>query len=459
MDGIAVASKPSAPAKMGLVVGGLWALHASVVQIPRQGYFVVPLVAAALVGFIVWRMVSGIGRFEFGRKGTISLGLGCWFTAATLSTLLNYHTDQVVLTYCVVFLTGALLYVALSGITLTPEQLDLAAVALGVGTLFPVVSGMLTFFSEWGTDVSTMVTAYRNVMRMSNYEAVTFGNRGNTAAFLLLVAPLLLTLALDRAKKPAVRVFCSAVLSLIAVNLFILQVRAAFMSTAVIMVCVWYFTGGLRRLPMLVAAGAFGWFLLFSVAPDAGLTMGDQLMAAVTVDTEGDTSIQQRAEAINEGVQIARKNWLLGIGPGGALTRHSHDSAHQFQVQQAMETGIFGLIGSTLFALGVWVSLLRTLTRRRSDANDVRFALLAGPAAYVLYSVMANATLGFGSFNPWAVLLTSMLALMPAFTPEPALQRRTIRRSVKPTRSVVSTPPIADRDHTNNRSAAMEFRL
>ena len=439
-----------APARIGLLVGGLWALHAAVVQIPRQGYFLVPLVAAAVFGFIVWRMVSHAGRFEVAGKGIISLGLGCWFVAATLSTLLNYQTDQVVLTYCVVFVTGALLFVALSGITLTPGQLDAAAVLLAVGALFPLVSGLFAFFSEWGTDVSTMVTAYRNVLRMSSYEAVTFGNRGNTAAFLLLVAPLLLTLALDRAKAPALRLFCSAVLSLIAVNLFILQVRAAFVPIAVILPCVWIFKCGLRRLPLLATAGVVGWVLLFNVAPDAGLTMGDQLMAAVTVDTEGDTSIQQRAEAINEGVQIAERNWLLGIGPGGALTRHSHDSAHQFQVQQAMETGILGLIGSTMFSLGIWASLLRTMQRRRNDVNDVRFALLAGPAAYVLYSVMANATLGFGSLNPWAALLASMIALVPAFTPEPAAVRRVAAR-----RTLLS-PPSAGPRSAGGRSARQQ---
>ena len=82
------------------------------------------------------------------------------------------------------------------------------------------------------------------------------------------------------------------------VNLFILQVRAAFVSMLAILLCVWVYKCGVRRLPLLIGAGVLGWILLFDVAPDAGLTMGDQLLAAVTVDTEGDTSIQQRAEAI-----------------------------------------------------------------------------------------------------------------------------------------------------------------
>ena len=447
----------SAPAGIGLMVGGLWGLHAGVVQIPRQGYFLVPLAAAVVCAFIVWRMVAHVGRFEFARKGVVPVGLACWFVAATLSTMLNWQTDQVVLTYCVVFVTGALLFVGLSGITLTPRDLDTAAVALAIGALFPLVSGVLAFFGEWGTDVSTMVTAYRNVLRMSSYEAATFGNRGNTAAFLLLVAPMLLSLALDRAKRPALRAFCSAVLSLIVLNLFILQVRAAFVSMLVILLCVWIFKCGVRRLPLLITAGALGWILLFNVAPDAGLTMGDQLLAAVTVDTEGDTSIQQRAEAINEGMDIAQRNWLLGIGPGGALTLHSHDSAHQFQVQQAMETGILGLIGSTLFSIGICVSLIRTMQRRRDEVNDVRFALLAGPAAYLLYSVMANATLGFGSLNPWATLLASMVALAPAFTPAPAALGRSASRTARPHRQPARAVRLAVLA-TNNRSDVMEFR-
>src|SRR4051794_23874765 len=102
--------------------------------------------------------------------------------------------------------------------------------------------------------------------------------------------------------------------------------------------------------------------------------MSERLQAAVTMDKVGDEAVQGRLDAMQEGWLIASQNWLLGIGPGAALTVHSRQSAHQFQVQQAMETGILGLLGVTLLSLGVWASVCRTLARGRDDAvNDTRF--------------------------------------------------------------------------------------
>src|SRR5206468_6282777 len=95
-----------------------------------------------------------------------------------------------------------------------------------------------------------------------------------------------------------------------------------------------------------------------------------------------------------------------------------HVSAHQMQINQAMETGILGLVGSTLFALAVWISLARTLARGSGDeVNDVRFLLLIGPSAYVTYAVWVNAALANGSVNTWPILVASMLAVMPPFEP------------------------------------------
>ena len=73
-----------------------------------------------------------------------------------------------------------------------------------------------------------------------------------------------------------------------------------------------------------------------------------------------------------------------------------------------------------LFSAGLWGSLFRTVTRGRhghTEANDMRFLLLIGPASFITYSAIANAALNNGDLNTWTVLLASMLTLMPAFEP------------------------------------------
>jgi hypothetical protein len=110
------------------------------------------------------------------------------------------------------------------------------------------------------------------------------------------------------------------------------------------------------------------------------------------------------------------ESWLVGMGPGAALTVRSLGVSHPFPLQQAMETGLLGLIGLMLFSVGVYVSLIRTVLHDRGDAaNDTRFTLIIGPAAYVTYSLFTGAPLHDAGVNTWTVILASMLALMPAF--------------------------------------------
>jgi hypothetical protein len=214
-------------------------------------------------------------------------------------------------------------------------------------------------------------------------------------------------------------VFCAATLIPVALNLMILQVRAAFITLFAALVVVWTFKLGVRWLPLLLGALFLAWVLLFKFEPDVGVMMTERLVPAITVDTEGDESVQGRADAIREGVRIFSGNWLLGIGPGGALSVHSMASAHQFHVQEAMETGILGFVGALLLSAGVFIALFRTMVRRRDVLNDTRFMLLIGPASFMLYAVIANATLTNGSVNTWTVLIASMLALAPRFEGAP----------------------------------------
>jgi hypothetical protein len=416
-----IAQKGRAAASTSLTVGiplaALWALHAAATHLPGAGYLRLPILFVMAAGFVVWRLASGHARPRFTHKHGITLGLCCWAAAGTLSAIFNWQTDQVILTYISVFLAGGAVYVALARVELTPADLDVAITGLVVGSLFPLIGGLSAFVSEWGIpDIGTTVSAWQSVTRMDGYGDATFGNRGNTAGFLLIVTPIFLAILFDKRKHLGLRALCGATLVPIALNLLILQVRAAFVTLLLVMAFVWVFKQGFRRVPLFAAAVVLGALLLFKFQPDAGLTMAERLLPALTVDTGGDESVQGRVDAIEEGWQIASNHWLLGIGPGAALTEHSRASAHQFQIQQAMETGILGLVGAILLSFGVWISLFRTMAIGRDDqVNDTRFLLLIGPAAYLTYSVIANAALNNATVNTWTVLVASMLALMPPF--------------------------------------------
>ena len=408
----------SSPAPLFVTVGiaALWALHAAETHLPGPTYLLLPLVVGSAAVFVLWRLASARYRFVFGHKGGLNVALGCWFAGATLSTILNWQTPEVLVTYTSVFVVGAAIFVGLSGVVLSADELDVAVIGLAAGALVPLVAGLAAFVAEWGTpDLPTALSAYRDVMRMALYEAATFGNRGNTAAFLVLLAPILLLTSIDPRKRGWLRAFCAVTLLLVACNLAILQVRAAFVALTVAVVCVWTFRLGVRRVPWLVAVLASAWFLFAAADPDFGLRLQEQMLPVLTVDTDADASVDQRVQAIEEGWRIFERNWAFGIGPGGALSKHPQDSAHQFQVQEAMEIGVLGLVGSTLFSISVLVALGRTMFRRRDPADEIRFAMLIGPASYVIYAILANVAMGFSSINVWTVLTASMLALAPPF--------------------------------------------
>jgi hypothetical protein len=411
----------SAVRSVGLPLAFLWGLHAAANYVPGTGYVRLPILFLTAAALLVRRRSAVAAGSGDNSSVAVSVGLGCWFVAATFSTILNWQTEEVLSTYVFVFLSGGAVFVAFRGMRCTPAALDVAVAGLAAGALFPLVGGLLAFNSEWGSpDVTTTISAWHNIVRMTSYTEATFGNRGNTAGFLLIVTPLLLATVLDRGKRLSLRALCVAAVILIALNLIIVQVRAAFITLFVAVIVVWWFKLGSRRLPLMGAILILAWVLLFRVQPDVGVLMTERILPAVTVDTEADESVQGRVDAITEGVRIARRNWLLGIGPGGALTLHTQGSAHQFQLQQGMETGILGLIGSTVFAIGILTLFCRTAIRGRGDeTNDIRFMLLIGPAAFVAYAVISNAALTNGSVNTWTVLLASMLAVVPGF-PSPA---------------------------------------
>jgi O-antigen ligase len=198
------------------------------------------------------------------------------------------------------------------------------------------------------------------------------------------------------------------------VNLAVLQVRAAILTMAASLVLVLVFRFGKRSIPLVGVTAVVLLVLVSRTQPDATTTMVDRLRPVLMVDTVEDTSVRERAQSIEEGLSMALAHWGSGIGPGASLVTHTQTSAHQLQIQQFMETGLLGLIGSAAFTVGLLILFLRTMIRgSRDPVNRLRFTLLVGPVSLVLYGMAANATFNVGYVNTWSILLTSMVALVP----------------------------------------------
>ena len=127
---------------IAFVIACLWALHAAGTYLPGQAYLRLPALIGTAVAILVWRATSNQLRFHFAHRSGIPVGLACWLIAATLSTVLNRNTDQVLITYVAVFICGAAIYLALAGIALTPQDLEIAIVGLTLGAMFPMIGSL-----------------------------------------------------------------------------------------------------------------------------------------------------------------------------------------------------------------------------------------------------------------------------------------------------------------------------
>ena len=176
---------------------------------------------------------------------------------------------------------------------------------------------------------------------------------------------------------------------------------------------------------MVFVAGGVTLLAMPALFPEETEFLRSRFVPALTWNVE-DGSVFDRQLAMAEGLDLAGQDLPFGIGPGASAMRHSFTSAHQFNIQHAMETGLLGLIGSTLWQIGVLAFLWRSIDSNDAD-REWRFTLAIGPAAFASYSLLANAPLALGYINTWAVLILLMIALAPPL-PDTAIRSRTVRR-------------------------------
>lgn len=345
----------------------------------------------------------------------IGLALLVWFLAATLSCAANAHTEMVPLYYVAGFVSSLLTYWAVRDISMSQRDLNLVLLALSLGSLFPLMDGLHAYYLEFGIpDFATLLYSRYATKRILDYQMATFGNTANTAAFLLLVGPTFLALALDRSRSRLVRLWFSVCSCLIGIHLVIVQARASFLVLLLLGPIFLYFKRPSKPVLALVvlALGSVLWQIP-TLDEDAWSRFSDRFEAAATVDTEHDTSIWERKEAIEEGWSTFLSHWEAGVGPGASRFYNSYTSAHQFNVHQALELGVLGLLASILLSLGVVWRLTDILIRGSSRMVDGdRFTLIIGPVCYLLFGIVADMPLNTGVANTWAVLAFGMLGMV-----------------------------------------------
>jgi O-antigen ligase len=239
--------------------------------------------------------------------------------------------------------------------------------------------------------------------------AATFGNTGNTAAYLALVLPIAMSTCLTRFSGRALRwlAFFAAMIALL--NAVIVQSRTLLWILLLgVPGILWFYRVRLVGFTVVIAL-AIGLFVLpFLQALDELLAISTSVFGG----TEADDSVSERVEAMHFALRTLFDSPALGVGPGNTMLVNPHTSAHQFWLQQGSELGLLGLLAS--FAMSAAI-LLRALIiwwhRAGRETNDLAFMCFSGAALYVLYGVIANMTLALTFVNAWIGLLAVLVAL------------------------------------------------
>jgi O-antigen ligase len=371
-----------------------------------SGLFPALFLAPAMY-LLAWR--QGWHRFT-AVNGTAPIGVillsFCFF--ATLSTLANPLPEDGWLVLLGCYVMPALLFYAVSVLRFNESQIRRVLLFVAFGSLIPLLWGALEFYKEFGipTGVDLLESRY-NISRMEGYMSKTFGNTGNTAAFLAILMPTVGAALVTYWRDRRARALLGLALLVALVHVLIVQSRTLF-----IVLCMAF---PVIALFYRLRFGAISFLLLVAVAAIVipVLTAVDQFVENTVGAAAGlndDNSVSERFEAMHAAYLILRDHLSFGVGPGNSLLLNPFTSAHEYILQQGSEIGVVG-IPLAILLTGAYVIRVYALFRVRvlDPYCKARFAMMIGPVSYFIYGVIANMPLAQNVETPW-VGLTSLLA-------------------------------------------------
>jgi hypothetical protein len=285
---------------------------------------------------------------------------------------------------------------------------QIIAVALSA-SLLPLAFGLVQYYREWGvpTGVELLMSRYF-IERMETYMAATFGNTGNTAAYLALVLPVAMSMCLTRFSGRGMRWLAFLVALIALLNAVIVQSRTLLWILLLgVPGILWFYRVRLVGLTVVLALAAGMFVLPFLEALDELFAISTSVFGG----TEADNSVSERVEAMHYALRTLMDSPALGVGPGNTRLVNPHTSAHQFWLQQGSELGLIGLAASFVMSAAIVLrALVMWWPRAGKETNDLAFMCFSGAALYVLYGVIANMTLAMTFVNAWIGLLAVLVA-------------------------------------------------
>jgi hypothetical protein len=336
------------------------------------------------------------------------LAAGC--LASFLSLVLTDPTLESAVVWASSYLSPVIVFAAVFACRLDERRSGRLLTVISLAATIPMLRGLVEFYRAWGipTGEEYLLARY-DVVRMAGYMRATFGNTGNTAAYLSLIFPMLVSACLRVSQTTRLKWLFRTMLLIAGINVLIVQSRTLFLVLIPSLLTVMY----VQRLRFRRALSLF--VLAVAAVTLPALATLDQLLertVGVVGGSESDQSAFQRVEAIQFGWRLMVDNIAVGVGPGRSLGLNPFTSAHQFWVQQGAELGGFGLVWSMLLSLVVVGACAHLAQRaRKRPGVELQFTFIIGPATFLLYGAIANMALAQSVVNAWVGLMAACLAV------------------------------------------------
>jgi hypothetical protein len=344
-----------------------------------------------------------------------ALGLAVCFAGFALISLIsaavNPRNDDTVVYWLAAYCSPLLIFIAVQSLVVDESFLLRCMAALTAGAMIPLAHGLVEYVVEWGIPTGTDLLISRYIEeRMTGYMRATYGNTGNTAAYLALLLPAWIGLCVRPALQLRWRALFIVAAALGLLHVLIVQSRTLFLVLLLIIPCVLFFF----RIRLIWFAAVAAALAAIIVIPVLGvLDQFSALTVGAITELDSDDSVVDRFDAMRFGIRSMLNLPAFGLGPANTFTENPYTTAHQYWIHQGSELGVWG------FVLAVYLSLW-TLTRfgtlvlnraPQMPRMAFMFVAAAGPAAYMLYGCIANMQLASSVVNSWIGICAAMLGL------------------------------------------------
>jgi O-Antigen ligase len=348
---------------------------------------------------------SNLTRFSL----TLLITIGVFFLAGTFSIIANFEIPGAVTAYMSTIMSVWLIALAFVNLRLGRGQNRLIYIAFAIGCLFPLILGLKAYYNSWGIpNLPTVVMSHFDLIKMDQYFTQTFGNADNTSVIMGMAGIIFFCLLLNNRFYKSDLILFGIVFAFLVINLLILEVRTTIVCFIFLSLVISYVRSRRFFLGYILMLG--GLFLIIYVLSPTGLYLFlNRINMAMTWS---DNSAAERLEAMRIGWKVFKDNFILGVGPGASSYFIIYSTAHQFNIQQAVELGILGCIASIVICfLAIWQFFRLSFLYYIGKVEFEKLTFASAPAFYFLYSTFSNPPLALGVVNTWICIAVIMLFL------------------------------------------------